>query len=137
MFRNKGEYNVIIFMLSDANHQNSSGQLGFVGCLLIGSFQQVTLFHSLNWLSKNSKRPVLSIGSAETIEAGIDIDEGNIHAMTFMSLLSVETLIRVCVYSINIWDSLPTCHEPSDKSIKDDVNVIRYEFEKKQVSWIT
>ena len=39
--------------------------------------------------------------------------------------------------SKDLRDSLSSCHESTDKSVKADVNVIKYEFESKNVSYMT
>jgi len=133
----RGEYEISVVVFSDANRSNSSGQLGFIAGLVIGDFKKDSPFHAFAWASRKSKRPVRSIGSAETIAAGIAIDEGKILALSVLELLNVEAKLRICVDSKDLWDSLTTCHEPTDKSVKSDVNVIRYEFETKHVSYMT
>ena len=71
----KGEYELSVVVFSDANRQNSSAQLGYIAGLVLGDLQTGSPFHVLGWTSRKSKRPVRSIGSAETIAAGIAIDE--------------------------------------------------------------
>jgi len=51
--------------------------------------------------------------------------------------LLVQTKLRVCVDSKDLQDSLATCHEPTDKSVRADVSVIRHEFETQNVSVMT
>jgi len=53
------------------------------------------------------------------------------------SLLRVQTKLRVCVDSKDLWDSLATCHAPTDKCVRADINVIRYEFETENASVMT
>ena len=94
-------------------------------------------FHTLGWTSRKSKRPVGSIGSAETIAAVIAIDEGKLLCRSIRSLINVEVKLRICVDSKDLWDSLTTCHEPTEKSIKADVNVIQYAYETRNISCMT
>ena len=134
-----GDYEISVLVFSDANRQDSNGQLGFICGLLVGPFSVGSLFHTISWSSKKSKRPVRSIGSAETIAAGVAIDEGKLLVMSLKLLLGIHVDLRVCVDSKDLWDTLTTCHEPTDKSVRADVNVIRYEFETHKVnfmSWI-
>lgn len=120
-------------MFSDADRRNSNGQIGFIAGFVISDFAKGSPLHVLTWKSQKSKRPVRSIGLAQTIAAGAVIDEGKFFAASFLALLNVETKLQVCVDSKDLWDSLTTCHESTDKSVKANVSVIRYEFETKNV----
>ena len=51
--------------------------------LLIGDFKAGSVFHTLNWFSHKSKRPVKSIGAAEILAAGEAIDEGKVLANSY------------------------------------------------------
>lgn len=133
----KGPFDLSIVVFSDASRGNDAGQLGYLSGLLIGPFQEGSVFHTLSWMSKKSVRPVRSIGSAEIIAAGIAIDEGKLLVKAYETLLSIKIDLRVAVDSKDLWDSLSSCHEPTDKSVKADVNVIRFEFETKNVNYMT
>lgn len=124
----KGEYEVQIVISFDANRKNASDQIGFIEGLVIDDFEKDSPFHALCWKLQKPKRPVRSIGSAETIDTGLTIDKRKLLTASFLTLLNVETKLHVCVESKVLWDSLRTCYELTDKSVKADVNVIRYEF---------
>lgn len=79
-------------------------------------------------MTKKSRRPVRSVGSAKTIAIAIAIDDGKIIVKAIGKLLNIEFILEVCVDSKYLWDSLSSCHEPTDKAVKADVNVTRYEF---------
>lgn len=87
--------------------------------------------------SQKSKRTVRSIGSAEKIAASVANDDGKQLAVLFLLFLNVETKLQVCVDSRYLWYSLTTCHEPTEKSVKADANIFRYEFATKKVSSMT
>lgn len=65
------------------------------------------------------------------------IDEEKILAKALKVLLNGDVSLRICVDSKDLWDSLTTCHKRTDKSVRADVNVIRYEFETKSVQNMT
>lgn len=57
--------------------------------------------------------------------------------MTYTVLLGIDIKLRVCVDSKDLMDTLTKCHEPTDKSLKADAQLIRYEFETNKVNWMT
>jgi len=134
--KEKGTYKLTIVVFSDASRNNANGQIGYVSGLLFGEFEKGSTFHTLSWMSKKSPRPVRSIGSAETIAAGFAIDEGKMLAKAYNHLLNIEVEVGIAVDSMDLWNTLTTCHEPNDKSVCADVKVIRYEFETKNISWM-
>jgi len=133
----KGSFDLSVVVFSDASRGNDAGQIGYISGLLIGEFKEGSVFHTLSWMSKKSVRPVRSIGSAEIIAAGIAIDEGKILVKAYETLLKSKLDLRIAVDSKDLWDSLSSCHEPTDKSVRADVNVIRFEFETKNVTNMT
>lgn len=64
--REKGEHGLSVVVFSDANRQDSNGQIGSIASVGIVEFKKGALFHTLDWSSRKSRRPVRSIGSAET-----------------------------------------------------------------------
>jgi len=131
------QYEISILIFADANR--GSGQLGVISGLLIGEFKSGSIFHTINWISQKSKRPVRSVGVAETFAAGIAIDEGKLLKYTYERILGVSVGLFVVVDSNDLWETISTCRTPTDKSIRSDVCLIRYEFETKSLSrliWI-
>ena len=49
------------------------------------------------------------------------------------NLLGTEILVIVAVDSRDLFDSLTSCHVPEDKSIRGDLQLIRYYFETKKI----
>ncbi len=84
------EDRISILVFSDASRTPESGQLGFVVGLLIGDFQEKSIFHTLHWGSRKSSRPVRSTGAAETLAAGSAIDEGKILKRAMSTLLGIQ-----------------------------------------------
>ncbi len=134
------EYNISILVFSDASRSSDYGQLGFIAGLLIGDFKCGSVFHPLHWASHKSKRPVKSVGSAETLAAGSAIDEGKLLVKAYEELLQIQTDLLIAVDSKDLYDTLSTCRNATDKSIRADVSVIRYEFETQNVNrmiWVS
>lgn len=133
------ESNVAILVFSDASRSHDTGQLCYIAGLLFGTMNAKSVFHTISWSSRKSKRPVKSIGAAETLSAGEAIDEGKLLAKTFEFLLNVQVPLWIAVDSKDLFTTLSTCRNSVDRSIRGDVSVIRYEFETGAVSkmiWI-
>eukprot|EP00178_Gracilaria_changii_P027963 TRINITY_DN936_c0_g2_i2.p1 TRINITY_DN936_c0_g2~~TRINITY_DN936_c0_g2_i2.p1 ORF type:complete len:399 (+),score=36.11 TRINITY_DN936_c0_g2_i2:473-1669(+) len=134
-----GSYPVSVLVFADASRTMDHGQLGFVAGLMFGKFEEGSVFHPISWSSHKSRRPVKSIGSAETLAAGEAIDKGKVLTNAFHKLLNVEVDLLVVVDSKDLFDTLSTCRNATDRSIRADVSVIRYEFETHNISrmiWI-
>lgn len=65
-----------VLVFSDAGRTSDHGQLCFIAGLLVGELTEGSIFHSVSWSSRKSKRPVKSVGAAEILAAGEAIDEG-------------------------------------------------------------
>ena len=135
----KNDYRLSIVSFADASRPSDHGQLGLVTGLLIGELEQGSIFHTIQWHSHKSKRPVKSIGAAEILAAGEGIDEAKFLTNAYKALLGVHIDLQLVVDSKDLYDSLSTCRNSIDRSIRVDVSVIRYEFETHKVnkiSWI-
>ena len=75
-----------------------------------------------------------SIGTAGTIAASTAINQGKILTNDNENFLGFKGHRRNIIDSKDLWTTLTTCIETTDKSVKGDVNVIRYEFETKNIS---
>lgn len=122
---------VVVF--SDAGRTCGHGQLCFIAGLLIGDFRQGSIFHTVSWSSRKSKRPVKSVGAAEILAAGEAIDEGKIIAQAYSILLGMKMDLLIALDSKDLFQSLSTQRNSIDKFIRADVNVIRHEFETQNV----
>lgn len=94
------------------------------------------MLHTLSWSSHKSKRPVKSIGAAEILAAGEAIDEGKVLAKAYEVLLGMNIDLLIAVDSKDLFETLSTCRNSIDRSIRADVSVIRYEFETQKVNRI-
>lgn len=96
-------------------------------------------FHILSLSSQNSKRPVKSIAKAEILASGEEIDKGKVLAQSISTVLNTKIKLLIIVESKDRFNSLPTKRNSIEKSIRSDVNVIRYEIESKnadKIIWI-
>lgn len=135
------DYQLSILVFSDAGRlkDSDSGQLGFIAGLVVGPIDKHSIFHTLSWNSHKSCRPVRSIGAAEILAAGAGIGEGKVLVQTFQALLRTKVDLSVAVDSKDLFNSLSTCRNSTDRSIRGDVSLIRYDFETNRITrmiWI-
>lgn len=67
-----------------------------------------------------------SIGSAETIAAGAALEEALFVASALSVLLNTAIPTTLVVDSKDLFNSVSSCHVPEDRSIRADVQLIRY-----------
>lgn len=130
---------VALLVFSDAAKTNSHGQLCFIAGLLFGDFASGSIFHVISWVSHKSKRPTKSIGAAETFATGECIDEGKMLAKAYELLLGIEVELWIAVDSKDLYSTLTTCRNATDRAMRGDVSFIRYEFETRSIArmfWI-
>ena len=123
-----------IMVFSDAGRKFDHGQLSVLAGLLLGDTEKYSVFHTLSWISHKSKRPVKSVGAAEILAAGEAIDEGKLLRLALTTILPLNIDFMLVLDSRDLFNSLSTCRNSADRSIRADVNVIRYEFESRNVS---
>ncbi len=66
--------------------------------------------------------------------------EGKVLVNAYRQLLNIEIDLLIAVDSKDLYDTLSTCRNATDRSTRADVSVIRYEFETKNVSrmiWVS
>ena len=129
----KGTFQLSVVVFADAARPSENGQIGILAGLLIGKLCKDSIFHVISWSSSLSKRPAKSSGSAEILAASIAVDEGMLLSAAFSVLLGTRIPVIVIVDSKDLFDSLTSCHIPEDRSIRADVQLIRYYFETKQI----
>ena len=132
-------YSFKVLAFSDAARSNDHGQLAHISGLVIGDVSLNSIFHTLGWSSQKSKRPTKSVGAAETLAAGSAIDEGKTLVQAYQTLLNLNVDLVIVVDTKDLYDSLSTCRNATDKSIRADVSLIRYEFETHKINrmvWI-
>lgn len=125
----RGSFTVSVLVFSDAGRTVDHGQLSYVAGLLLGPMSEGSLFYTMSWMSHKSKRPVKSIGAAEVLAAAEAIDEGKTLKSAMSILLRMPIRLLIALDSRDLFTSLSTQRNSIDKSIRADVNVIRYEYE--------
>lgn len=125
---------VSLLVFSDAAKFQSHGLLSFIAGILFGDLKSGSIFHVLSWTSHKSKRPAKSVGAAQTFAAGESIDEGKILAKAYEVLMGVQVDLWIAVDSKDLYATLTTCRNATDRAIRGDVNFTRYEFETCAVS---
>ena len=133
------EFKTSLLVFADASKLPEHGQLCYLAGLLFGRLEKGSTFHALSWASHKSKRPVKSIASAEILAVGEAIDEGKILAKAYEELIGVQTELWIILDSKDLYETLTTCRNATDRSVRGDVSLIRYEFETQNVSrmiWI-
>ena len=127
-------YSLSILVFADASRKEDRGQLGYICGLLIGDISLGSIYHTLSWSSTKAKRPVKSIGSAEVLATGAAIDEGKLISQAMSTLLNYTVDLTIVLDSKDLYDTISTCRLATDRSIRGDVALIRYEFETRKVS---
>lgn len=80
-------------------------------------------------MSHKSKRPVRSISAAEILAASESIDKGETLKAALSTIMLLPVRFIIIVYSKVLYKSLSTSCNYIDRSIRADVNVIRFEKE--------
>ena len=107
--------------------------------ILFGEMNRGSVFHVLSWRSNISKHPVKSIVSAETFAASAALDEALLVSSAFLVILKTAIPTTLIVDSKDLFDSLSPCHVSEDRSIRANVQLIKYFYATKQldrVIWI-
>ena len=121
----KKEHSISVVVFADASRLVDYGQLAFVAGLLFGNFDSGSIFHTLAWSSHKSKRPVRSIGAAEILAAGEAIDEAKVLVKAYQVLFGIHVDLVLVVDSKDLFETLSTCQNSLDRSIRADANVTR------------
>lgn len=124
-------------VFSDAAKHHDRGQLAYVAGLLLDDPASGWIFHVVAWSSHCAKRPVRSIGAAEILAAGESIDEGKMLAATLGAVFNSSIPFEIILDSSDLFTSLSTQRQSIDKSTRADVNVIRHDLERRNVSKFT
>lgn len=134
-----GPLSVSVLVISDPKRRLDDGQFSFFAGLLFGPFEEGSLFYTLSWSSQKWKRPVKSIGAAKILAASESIDEGKCLKRPAALLFGIDISIIIALDSRDLYTSLSTQRNSIDNLIRADINVLRYEFETKNVNemvWI-
>lgn len=93
-------------------------------------------FHILSWSSHKAKSPVKPIGGAEILAVVEDFEEGKELTQSMSTVLNTKINLIFAVDSKDLFNSLSMQRNSIDKSIRSDVNGIRYEIERKNIDKI-
>ena len=129
-----GTFNLSVVMFSDAGRPSEYGQLGYIGGIFLGPLKQGSIFHILTWRSHLSSRPNNSSGSAETLAAGVTIDDGKLIVETLKILLAGGVHLIVVFDCKNLFTLLSTCRNPVNKSMRANVSLIRFNYETRRLN---
>ena len=135
----KGKHKISVVVFADAGKPSTNAQQGFIAGLMFGPHKFGSIIHTLQWNSHVSQRPVKSIASGEVHAASEGVDEGKFISKTFSKLLGRHVPLTVLVDSKDRFTSLSTCRVPEDKSIRADLELLRYYYETeqlRQIIWI-
>lgn len=88
----------------------------------------------LSCTSNKSRSPIGSIGAAEIVAAREAIDERNMLARNMSSIVNVRIPVIVALDRGDLFTSHSTQRNSVNKSIRCDFNVIRYEFDGRNVA---
>ena len=101
-------YQLSILIFADANRGKETVQLGFVAGLMIGDLESGSILCTISWISQKSKRPVRSVGVAQTSAACIAIDEGKLLNYTNERIFGITISLFVAVDSSDLWETIST-----------------------------
>ena len=127
---------VSALVFADAGKTEDHGQLSYIGGILLGPLKKGSRFYPLSWSSRKSKRPVRSIGAAEILAVGEAVDEGKVIKSVTSNLLGTNVKLLVATDSKDLFNALSTQRNSIDKSIRADVNLIRFEYETHSVNTV-
>ena len=128
-----GTHEISMLVFSDAGRPSDYGQLGYLAGVLIGDLKKGSVFHPISWRSHLSSRPTKSSASAETLAAGDATDDGLLLVSSLELILNTKINLTVAIDSKDLYNSLSTCRTPTDKSIRGDVSLLRYNFETRKL----
>lgn len=130
---------MLMLVFGDAGRCADSAYLCNIAGLLVRPMQSESIFHVISWNLHKARRPVKTIGVAETLAAGDAIDICKIITKAYAMILRVQANLIIAVNSKDLFTTAFTQSQSLDKSIRRDVGVIHFEFGTKTVSefvWI-
>ena len=130
------DYQISVLVFCDAGRSTENARLSVISGLLIGSMESGSVYHAVSWFSHKCKRPVRSIPAGEILAAGEGIDDGVVLKRAYALLLDVDVDLIVALDSKDLYSSLSTQRKSIDRSVRSDVNFIRYQFETRQANRI-
>lgn len=126
-------------VFADAGRHVDYGQASIIAGPLLEMLKEDSTFHCLSWMSHNSKRPVPSTVAAEILAAAEAIEEGKILKSALSTVFAIKVRLIVAVDSKDLYTTLSTLRNATDRFIRADVNMVRFDFETgniDEVVWI-
>lgn len=120
---------ISLVAFADASHLSDRSNLCYLIGLVFGELAQESIFHLLSWVSHKSRRPVHSTPAAEVLAASEALDDLlPLHA-ALQQIFNVKISLCELVDSKVLYNSLSTQRGSVDKSIRGEVNSIRFIYE--------
>lgn len=124
-----GTYPVSVVVFAVASRKIDHGQLRSVSGLLFGELDEGATFHVPSWSSCKSRGTVKVAAAAHISAGGEGIDKGKLLRVAFNMLLEIKIDLIVALDLEDLFDTLSVRRNASDRSVRADVNIIRFEFE--------
>ena len=135
-FDDNKDHCISLCVFCDAGRSLEAGQISTLSGLVFDDIAEGSMFHVLGWSSHKARRPVKSTAAAEILAASEAIDDGKMLARTLSYIYKSRIELVILLDSKDLYNSLSTQRNSVDKSVRDDVNYIRYDFECGNVSTI-
>lgn len=124
-----GRTQCTLVAFADASHSKDSSQLCYLIGLFISPVEKGTPFHLLSWSSHWSRRPAKSAPAAEILAASEAVDELVVLKKVLYGIFGYDIATMVIVDSKDLFHALSSKRNTTDKSVRADVNSMRFYFE--------
>lgn len=124
-----GDSKLTLVAFADASHTKDSSQLFYIVGLVVGPVQKGSEFFVLSWSSHRSYRPAKSTPAAEILAASEAVDELVLIKRILTSIWAIEINSMMIVDSKDLYHALSSKRNTVDKSVRPDVNSMRFYFE--------
>ena len=104
-----------ILPFGGASNREDKAQIGILIGVLIGTLSSCSVFHTLTWLSKHSRRPIKSVESAEVPRTTIAADEGSLPKSAYFKIIGVNSELSVIVDTKDLYKTISTKRLPTHK----------------------
>lgn len=125
----KVDDDIRIIAFADASHSPEGSQICYMIGTVFGEVETNSIFHILAWASHKSRRPVKSTPAAEILAASEALDVLVPLRSAMESIIGIEIEAWELVDSKDLYQSLTTQRNSVDRSVRGDVNCIRFMFE--------
>lgn len=105
--------------------------------MLIDDLKNDSIFHTISWSSRKSKRPLESVPSPEILVASEGIDDEKQVVAAYREIGDLEIKLQLCIDSKELFNTLSIQRNSINKSVRGDVSSIRIELMTGAVDKIT